>query len=227
MLVHNNCGIIYDLFKFSEGVCFIHRGFHHHIRPPRRLHLTKMESHHFRQVIKEHPRMGATQLVMGRPGIDGPQESVATISPLLLNTARVNHERKKVFAKSRGKDIIAAFTEFQRQHPDFVIFHTFEPVAVVITQSPIMLSFLVKNHSNGIISDAAHGFWAERNDLLIISSVFSDALQCWVPGVMTWSNGGTEAHYRHHFRALFETMTREYERQNVILTDDLFANVSA
>ncbi|KAG1807180.1 hypothetical protein EV424DRAFT_1647094 [Suillus variegatus] len=92
MLVHNNCGIIYDLFKFSE-------------------------------VIKEHPRMGATQLVMGRPGIDGPQESVATISPLLLNTARVNHERKKVFAKSRGKDIIAAFTEFQRQHLDFVIFH--------------------------------------------------------------------------------------------------------
>ncbi|KAG1794446.1 uncharacterized protein HD556DRAFT_1308143 [Suillus plorans] len=167
MLVHNNCGIIYDLFKFSE-------------------------------VIKEHPRMGATQLVMGRPGINGPQESVATISPLLLNTARVNHERKKVFTKRQGKDIIADFTEFQHQHPDFVIYHTFEPVAVVITQLPIMLSFLVKNHSNGIISDAAHGFWAERNDLLIISSVFSDALQCWVP---------------------------EYERQNIILTDDLFANV--
>ncbi|KAG1853085.1 hypothetical protein F4604DRAFT_2044538 [Suillus subluteus] len=34
MLVHTNCGIIYDLFKFSDGVCFVHRGFHHHIRPP-------------------------------------------------------------------------------------------------------------------------------------------------------------------------------------------------
>jgi hypothetical protein len=44
---------------------------------------------------------------------------------------------------------------------------------------------------------------------------------------MTWSNGGTETHYRHHFRALFETMAGEYERQNIILTDDLFANVSA
>ncbi|KAG2126553.1 hypothetical protein DEU56DRAFT_822475 [Suillus clintonianus] len=42
---------------------------------------------------------------------------------------------------------------------------------------------------------------------------------------MTWSNGGTEAHYHHHFRALFETMAGEYERQNIILTDDLFANV--
>ncbi|KAG1785630.1 uncharacterized protein HD556DRAFT_1249549, partial [Suillus plorans] len=113
ILVHNNCGIIYDLFKFSERVCF-------------------------------HPRMGATKLVMGRPGINGPQESVATISPVLLNSARVNHERKKVFTKSRGKDIIADFTEFQHQHPDFVIYHTFEPVAVIITQSPIMLSFLVK-----------------------------------------------------------------------------------
>lgn len=226
-LVHSNCSTIHDIFKFSGGVCFVHRGFHNHIRPPRRLHLTKAESAHFQKVVEEHPRMGATQLVMGRPGINGPQESVATISPVLLNTARVNHERKKVFTKSRGKDIIAEFTEFQRQYPDFVIFHTFEPVAVVITQSPIMLSFLVKNHSNGIISDAAHGFWAERNDLLIISSVFSDALQCWVPGVMTWSNGGTETHYRHHFRALFETMAGEYERQNIILTDDLFANVSA
>ncbi|KAG2140158.1 hypothetical protein DEU56DRAFT_735326 [Suillus clintonianus] len=225
MLVHNHCGIIYDLFKFAGGVCFVHRGFHNHLRPPRRLHLTRVESDLFQQVIEEHPRMGATQLLMGRPGINGPQESIAVISPVLLNTARVNLERKKVFAMSRGKDIIAEFTEFQRQHPNFVIFHTFDPVAVVITQSPTMLSFLVKNHSNGIISDAAHGFWAERNDLLIISSVFSDALQCWVPGVMTWSNGGTEAHYRHHFRALFETMAGEYERQNIILTDDLFANV--
>ncbi|KAG2046758.1 hypothetical protein BDR06DRAFT_977264 [Suillus hirtellus] len=206
--------------KWQEG------GFHHHIRPPRQLHLTKMESSHFQQKIEEHPCMGATKLVMGHLGINGLQESVATISPVLLNTARVNHERKKVFTKSQGKDIIAGFTEFQRQHLDFVIYHTFKPVAVVITQLPIMLSFLVKNHSNGIISDAAHGFWAERNDLLIISSVFSDTLQCWVPGVMTWSNGGTEAHYRHHFRALFETMTQEYERQNVILTDDLFANVT-
>ncbi|KAG2076572.1 hypothetical protein BDR04DRAFT_1149014 [Suillus decipiens] len=124
MLIHNNCGIIYDLFRFSGGA----------------------ESTLFQKVIEEHPQMGATQLVMGHPGINGPQESVTTISLVLLNTARVNHKRKKVFAKSQGKDIIADFTEFQCQHPDFVIFHTFKPVAVVITQSPIMLSFLAKNH---------------------------------------------------------------------------------
>ncbi|KAG2125803.1 hypothetical protein DEU56DRAFT_823857, partial [Suillus clintonianus] len=67
MLVHNHCGIIYDLFKFAGGVCFVHRGFHNHLRPPRRLHLTRVESDLFQQVIEEHPRMGATQLLMGRP----------------------------------------------------------------------------------------------------------------------------------------------------------------
>lgn len=57
---------------------------------------------------------------------------------------------------------------------------------------------------NGIVSDAAHRVWQERNSFLIVSSTFvADHFKCWVPGIMSYANDGTAEHYRIHLFHLF------------------------
>ncbi|KAJ3804557.1 hypothetical protein F5876DRAFT_82964 [Lentinula aff. lateritia] len=44
---------------------------------------------------------------------------------------------------------------------------------------------------NGIVSDAAHGFWREQNSLLITSSIYEAELHCWIPVLFSYSNGAS------------------------------------
>jgi hypothetical protein len=99
-------------------------------------------------------------------------------------------------------------------------------------QTPFMASKLIKSTIddeavNGIVSDAAYRVWQERNCLLIVSSTFEpNRLKCWVPGIMSYANGGTAEHYRIHFFHLMDSMADECDSRNITVTDDLFANVS-
>ncbi len=102
---------------------------------------------------------------------------------------------------------------------------------VIPMQTPTMISELAKNNFskgeaiNGIVSDAAHGFWQDRNHLLIVSSSYSTTLRCWVPALMSYSNGATAEHYCAHFLALFESIQREMQRRGIPLSDKHFAMV--
>jgi len=94
-----------------------------------------------------------------------------------------------------------------------------------------MLSRLVHEYIdddavNGLVNDAAHGWWKEGNSLLMISSVYSSDLNCWVPGILSYTNGATANHFSHHFRALFEGIAVEAERRGIEVEDKLFAGVS-
>jgi hypothetical protein len=78
---------------------------------------------------------------------------------------------------------------------------------------------------NGIITDAAHGYWRMNNWLLIISSVYSRFLCSWTPVLFTVANGGTIEHYRIHFLALFKSLAEECENRGQPVTDNLFGIV--
>ncbi|KAJ7703657.1 hypothetical protein B0H17DRAFT_872502, partial [Mycena rosella] len=171
---------------------------------------------------------------VGRPGVHGPGESVADITPLLYNTERIKYERRKILQGSGGNgntNFMAQFSKFEQDHPEFIRDSQFGKVAVIVMQTPFMASKLVKatiemEAVNGIVSDAAHGVWRDKNSLLIVSSTFEpDGLKCWVPGLMSYANGGTAEHYRIHFFNLFLGIAEECASRELEVTDALFANV--
>ncbi|KAI0737390.1 hypothetical protein C8Q80DRAFT_1125393 [Daedaleopsis nitida] len=147
-------------------------------------------------------------------------ESATDISPVFHNKDRISHEVKKVRMKDAARNgasdfNIKTFSEFCNDYPGLIIHSVMREVVVISMQQPLMLSELVKETCNtsepvnGVVSDAAHGFWKQRNCLLIISSAYSSTLRCWVPGVLSCANGATTEHYRHHFLALFQSIARE------------------
>ena len=105
---------------------------------------------------------------MGVPGINRPGESVADISDVFLNAGCVGKERLKIKTKSHsgGDSLIAVFAKFSTEHPGFVIYSQLDSVTVISVQSSLMRSQLVKERLlegpiNGLVSDAAHGWWKE------------------------------------------------------------------
>ncbi|KAJ7733876.1 hypothetical protein B0H14DRAFT_2543346 [Mycena olivaceomarginata] len=212
-------------------------GTHDHPRPTVRLHLAKEERDEFAAIVREQPKTGPLKLVVGRPTASGPAQSVAKISPLLVNADRVKYERQKVLRGSGGHGgdhFLSEFAKIEASNPNFIRSSQFGLVSAIVMQTPFLASRLIKAVSvdteavNGIVSDAAHGFWADRNSILIISSTYEPVyLQCWVPGLISYSNGGTAEHYRIHFFQLFLSMAEESRQRAIELIDDMLANVSS
>ncbi|TFK34966.1 hypothetical protein BDQ12DRAFT_612483, partial [Crucibulum laeve] len=197
-LSHWDCGLISSYYAFKTGVYYINGGQHLHPRPTHLLHLTP--------------------------------DQLAEISPVLLNTDRIKAE--KCCAKLTGgkQEFVTEFSDFQKEHPGFIVYSQFGMVTVVVLQTQFMASQLIKKNImhdavNGIVSDAAHWFWSDPQNLLIVSSTYCLSLCCWVPGMITYSNGATEEHYCLHFLSLFKTIAQEAGDRDIEITDGLFANV--
>jgi hypothetical protein len=123
-LIHQKCEIRAVLWKWSGSVHYEQNGTHNHKHPPRILHLSKNEHQKFAQLVEQHPKTGPRRLVVGVPGLGGPGQSAADISPALLNIDRVTKERQKVRKEhngTNGDDFIASFAKFTNDHPDFVL----------------------------------------------------------------------------------------------------------
>lgn len=233
-LSHFDCGVEAHLFRFNLGIHYIHTGIHNHLRPTHTLHLTKNERARFEAIITANPLAGPLSLVVGVRTLHGPGDSVADISPMLLNVDRVRKERQQFLTKriTAGEEpFLEHFAAFTRQQPDFIVHTQIGDVTVIVMQSPFMASLLVSNYIlensvNGIVSDAAHGFWTNRKYLLIISSCYSPDLNCWVPTTFTFSNGASAQHYQIHFLALFQRIEHEATIKKIPLKDELFAGVS-
>ncbi|KAF9468215.1 hypothetical protein BDZ94DRAFT_1184677 [Collybia nuda] len=230
-LKHIDCGVESYLFSFKHGVYYLNQGIHEHPRPTHILHLTSSEQARFDKIVLDNPRVGSLALLVGQPGANNLNQSVSRISPVLLNADRIKAEKKRIKAgKGKPQEFVDEFKRFEETYPGFVIYSSFGSVTIVALQTRFMRSQLVKEHIvedavNGIVSDAAHGFWRDKTNLLIISSTYCTTLNCWVPGIMTYSNGASAQHYQLHFQALFETMAAEAESRNIIISDDLFRNV--
>lgn len=232
-LIHVDSGLVSHLYTFAGGVYYIHRENHDHPRPTHILHLTAGQRDKFKKIVEEHPTVGPLVLLVGRPGIDDPQESVAEISSVLLNKDRIKAERRTV--KRQGNvptSDIAAFAQFEKDFPGFVIFSQFGEITIIVMQTPFMLAQLFKTHVirrdaiNGIVSDGAHGYFIEHAALLLMSSAYCLDLDCWVPGIMSYTNGATQEHFCLHFLAMFESMALYAEKQGTKITDKAFKNVS-
>ncbi|KAJ7761346.1 hypothetical protein B0H16DRAFT_1211916, partial [Mycena metata] len=234
-LVHTTCSVRSTLNTFIGGIYYQNGGTHDHSRPTLRLHMLKKEKGEFTDIVQDHPTTGPLKLLVGRPGAAGPAKSVAHISPLLVNADRIKYERRKVLRGPGGyggDNFLKEFAKFEEDNPDFIRNSQLGTVAVIVMQTPFMASLLVKSTMvdneavNGLVSDAAHGFWLDRNTLLIVSSVYEPIhLKCWVPAVITYSNGGTAEHYRIHFFELFASISRECEMRKLSMTDDMLVNV--
>jgi len=233
-LHHHDCGLVSVLWKYKHGMHYSNGGQHSHPRPTHILHLLPNERARFDMIVATNPKVGALGLLVGVPGLHHPGESVAEISDALLNADRIRKERQRVKkGESKGGDgFVAEFSKFTDEHPNFVILSQIGTVTVITMQSPFMASQLVKNGVlegpvNGLLSDAAHGFWSDRNALLIITSCHSPLLFCWVPGIFSYSNGSSAEHYKLHFLALFQSIAREAGNRGVEVKDDMFAGVSS
>ena len=213
--------------KYASGVIFAHHGFHKHPRPTHNLHLTRDEQHLFEELVATHPTLGPARLTVGVPGLHGPGQAASDISPVLLNKDRVKKELSTLRG-SENKDLGSAFREFHtfcEENPDFVTHSEMGKRTVICMQTPLLRQLLVKNSRiegeplNGMVSDAAHGFWRERNNLLIVSSAYSLDLRAWVPGQLTYSDGSTEEHYATHFYRLFLSIAEERRSRGQTVTD--------
>ncbi|KAJ6517320.1 hypothetical protein C8R47DRAFT_960555, partial [Mycena vitilis] len=213
-LIQVHCGIESSLFRFRDGALFIHQGTHNHLT------------------------FSGKRCMRYSAHADGPGPSVANISPLLVNAERIKYERRKQLGKASGgyggDNFLNEFAKFEAKNPEFIRHSRFGQVTVIVMQTPFMASRLIKSVPTpdndavgGLVSDAAHGFWRVHNSLLIITSIYEPLhLKCWVPVLISYSNGGTEQHYQAHFFELFLSFARECERLGIALTDEMFANVS-
>ncbi|KAG6856983.1 hypothetical protein H0H87_011372, partial [Tephrocybe sp. NHM501043] len=188
------------------------------------------ECHQFERLVAENPTAGPLELVVGVRGLHGPGESSADISDVLLNRDRVGKELRALIGgpNSKGDSFVQDFADFESECPEFVILSTIGNITVISTQTPFMRSQLLKDEPvdapvNGLVSDAAHGWWAYRTHLLMVTSVYSPVLFCWVPAVMSFTNGASADHFKFHFLALFQSIAEEAEERDMAVNDDLFA----
>ncbi|KAF8833135.1 hypothetical protein BDN67DRAFT_1006384 [Paxillus ammoniavirescens] len=177
----DSCPATSTLHAFRDGVFFIHKGTHNHPRPAHKLHLMRSERTKFEVIVAAHPNAKPSQLLAGIPGITGPQQSVVEILSVLINMDRIKAELRRMRDMHSG-EFADDFANFQNDHPDFIVHHTFGVVSVVVMQTPYMASTMIKDFIdneavNGIVSDVAHGFWKDSKNLLIFSSTFSPDLE--------------------------------------------------
>lgn len=164
------------------------------------------------------------RLLVGVPTLRGPGPKAPDILSVLLNKDRISHKLQKVRAEAKstkGGDSLNLdeFAAFNADNPGLVVNSIVGKITVISIQQPLMLAELVKEMVvtsepvNGVVSDTAHGFWRQWNCLLVVSSAYSRTLNCWIPGVLSYTNGATAKHYQHHFFALFKSIAQERARQ--------------
>ncbi|KAF8160154.1 hypothetical protein BJ912DRAFT_936174 [Pholiota molesta] len=231
-LHEQKCGVRIYTYKWANGVHLYHSGTHAHHRPGRVLHLLSHERERFTELVKAHPNTGPLGLIVGVPGLTGPGQSAADISDAFLNIDRVSKEQQKIKcnAESGGDRFIEEFVKFMDEYPGFVIYSTLGTVTVFSVQTNFMRSILVKDTKlddsiNGTVNDAAHGWWKERNSLLMITSAYSPALLRWVPGVLSFTNSASKDHFKYHFIAVFSSIAREAEARKIELDKSMFAGM--
>ncbi|KAF5323682.1 hypothetical protein D9619_012867 [Psilocybe cf. subviscida] len=232
-LFHIECNIRDERWRWRGGVHYRHLGKHDHDAPTHLLHVTKDEKRKFQDIVIKNPKAKPLALIVGAPGFDGPGESVAKISPIYGNAHRVAKDRREIIKpKGPGEgEFLNEFANFLQSNPAFLVHSHFNNGIFVFSfQSEAMRKPLVKAERlsepvNGIVNDAAHGFWRNRQHLLMVSSSYSEKLKCWVPGMISFTNGATAEHFRQHFLAFFISVAREAEAEGVPVTDERFAGI--
>ncbi|KAH6908510.1 hypothetical protein BKA70DRAFT_1222704 [Coprinopsis sp. MPI-PUGE-AT-0042] len=228
------------------GVHFSNDGYHNHPRPTHVLHMTASESKRFTEFVTRNPRAGPTRMFAGLPDETGQLRSAADISPALSHPDRISKEKQRVKRGQRADGTNGPFSELQQfdeRYPNFLRKSVVGSTTVLCLQTPWMQSqlaadiddgaepFLLRSEVrkdgaiNGILTDAAHGWWKDRTNLLIVTSLFCTRLCRWVPTLFSYSNGATSKHYEVHFLALMESTAEICKEKGIELKPTFFASV--
>ncbi|KAJ3773632.1 hypothetical protein FB446DRAFT_787672 [Lentinula raphanica] len=224
------------LWTWKGGKHIENSGFHSHPRITHLLHVLPNERVRFEELIDNNPDATPAQLLIGQRTLSGQRKSASNISPVYNNRDRIAKDRQRIInsAKYSGGDkFISGFREFHQDHPNFIVHSIFGEINMICMQSDFMRVRLVneisKRHRepvNGIVSDAAHGFWREQNSLLITSSVYEPELRCWIPILFSYSDGASTEHYTHHFLVLMLSISHQCNESRIPLTDKHFAGIT-
>ncbi|KAF9258977.1 hypothetical protein L218DRAFT_947980, partial [Marasmius fiardii PR-910] len=159
--------------------------------------------------------------------------SLIKISGRFINKSIAQNEAAKLREPGpSGDEFISRFLKFQRDNRDFVVgCHILNGIAVVSCQTQFMLDRPVestrsrswKKGLSGLVSDAAHGWFKEKNSLLVTTSIFPPLLKSWAPEIYSYVNGATAIHYEYHFYAMMCTLRKMKEEQQT--KDKHFAGV--
>lgn len=199
--------------KWKGFASFQHFGEHTH-DPPTPKHTPDERRSDLHHVFQHHPTAGPVELLHGARGATGPGQAVADIHVRYGNIDTIKAEKrawKATLPLRGGDDFILAFSTFTKENPYFVHNPVFGDVTVIPMQSHFMQSQAVKHtHTEdavyGMCSDAAHGFFADRNAVLMCTIKYCTEMSCWTPLLFAYSNGQSTEHWKHYFLTLFRNM---------------------
>ncbi|KAJ7366156.1 hypothetical protein DFH08DRAFT_678760 [Mycena albidolilacea] len=232
-LGHRTCGVESSLYHFQGGGFFIHCGFHNHSRFTHSSLQSVLQLRHLSPLpVLVFPPTAHSISFTSPPTNSAPPNSHLPLSFCWFSLHRLFRLTPTCRPSgSYGKNFVEEFAKFETSHRDFIRTSQFGAVSAVVMQTPFMSACLLKaaieqEAVNGIVSDGAHRFWAQRNSILFISSTYEPTqLQCWVPGLISFLNGSSAEHFRVHFFQLFLSIAEECDRRSLELTDELLANV--
>jgi hypothetical protein len=224
---YNDCPARIIVRTWAQGVRFEHQGQHNHPALTHELHITSKARAVFERLVYNNSKLGALALTVGAQG----RVPVSDIAAPLTNRDRVRHELKKTRKKQReANDLLASdLADWAARNEEYVRwYHNEDGIEVLCLQSAFMATLPLfdldseESERNeelqavlGHVSDAAQGFWRNKNDLLVVSSVYSCFLLEYVPVVVTYMNGQSAEHYRHHFAVLFTSICDEADRRKL------------
>ncbi|KAJ3884668.1 hypothetical protein GG344DRAFT_71155, partial [Lentinula edodes] len=176
-----------------------------------RVHWARKDYGSRAELVDNNPDATPSQLLVGRCTLHGKQKPASDISPVYNNCDHIAKDRQRVIngvKYSGGDSFVSGFRDFHHDFPGFIVHAVFGEINMICLQNEFMRSRLgggFKCHMepvNGIVSDAAHGFWRGQNSLLITSSIYKAELHCWIPVLFSYSDGASSEHYTHHFLIL-------------------------
>ncbi|KAF5365496.1 hypothetical protein D9757_012971 [Collybiopsis confluens] len=205
---------------------------HLHSQIPHVKHFGKNEEQEFQKLVNLHPNLGPAALMLGPKTIDGYGSGAANIGPAGRNPAFVAYQRRHIKSQAQGgHSFLKQFRAWQIANPGLIrTAQTNDLVSIISFQTPWMRDRLVPDLETsqplyGLVSDGAHGFWNESSLVLIVTSIFCEELQFWVPGLFTYSDGTSSEHYRYHFKGVFESIAEVAESKDKKVQDSMFEMV--
>ncbi|KXN92586.1 hypothetical protein AN958_04797 [Leucoagaricus sp. SymC.cos] len=204
---HQNKVKIYQ-FKWAGRIYVINSGPHHHEKPPTQVHLHPAERAMFEEVVEKNPTAGPSSLQFGQRTLTGFSEPVTEISLAFHNHGRTGYEQRKAIEK------------LSPPNPTKV----FERMRQVCQENPHFFEYS-QMETAGMVGNAAHNFWAQPNWGLMVSSVYSPAIDRWMPIMVSAMIGASAENYCIHFLNVFQSIATQAEEHGVEITDEMFGTV--